>query len=308
MILVALTAIGSFLIYKHFHPSRAENLVLITIDTLRADHLGIYGYPLGQDKISAFAKESLVYETPFPPMPTTQPAISSMFTSLYPRSHSVRKNGQILPKEAMTLAEILKQHGWKTAAFVSAFPLDKRFQINQGFDAYFDSIGITGKNKNTKFEVDAEKLTNTVIRWFKKQPPVKSKFFLWIHYFDPHEPYKPPERFANIASPVAGADASMNAYDGEIAFVNEQLGRLLPALEKVGLADNSLILMVSDHGEGFNEHGYVHHGWFLFDEATHVLLMMHGPGIKPGRTPALTQHVDLAPGILDYFGIPIPPN
>lgn len=305
LIFLVLAGVSGFFVYRSLHPPRAQNLLLITVDALRSDHLGCYGYGLDQDNISALAKKSLVYDNAFTTLPTTQPAMSSIFTSLYPRSHTVRKNGLVLPEEALTLAEILKQNGWSTVAFVSAFPLDKRFQLNQGFDDYKDSIGATGKKKSLKFEVDAEHMTNAVLKWLNKHP-VKSKFFIWIHYFDPHAPYKPPARFANLKSPVAGATPSLNAYDGEIAFLNEQLGRLFAGLKKSGLSDNTLILMVSDHGEGFDEHGYSGHGWFLYDEVTRVALLVHGPGIRPGRTSVLTQHVDLAPGILDYFGIPIP--
>ncbi|HSP07940.1 MAG TPA: sulfatase, partial [Acidobacteriota bacterium] len=274
-------------------------------DALRADHLGAYGYPLDQKNLSTFAKDSLVYENAFTTLPTTQPAISSIFTSMYPRAHTVRKNGLVLPDEALTLAEILKKNGWKTAAFVSAFPLDRRFKLDQGFDDYKDSIGQNGPQKGFKFEVPGDRMTNAVLRYLKKHP-VSEKQFLWIHYFDPHAPYKPPKRFNSVKSPLPNASAALSAYDGEIQFLDEQVGILIDQLKKRGIWKNTLVILVSDHGEGFGEHGYTGHGWFLYDEVIRVALMMHGPGIKPGRSSFLIQHVDLAPGILDYFGIPVP--
>lgn len=294
-----------FFVYRKTHPARAVNLLLITVDALRADHLGAYRYPLDQKNISAFAGQSLVYDNAFTTLPTTQPAISSIFTSMYPRSHTVRKNGILLPDEALTLAEVLKQNGWKTAAFVSAFPLDKRFKLDQGFDVYRDSIGAKGKKKNLKFEVSGEQLTNGVLKWLNKNS-VGSRQFLWLHYFDPHAPYHPPDRFSTVKSPLPNASASLNAYDGEIQYLDEQIGILFAALQKKGILKNTLVILVSDHGEGFGEHGYSGHGWFLYDEVIRVALMIHGPGIHPGRASVLTEHVDLAPGILDYFGIPVP--
>jgi arylsulfatase A-like enzyme len=126
------------------------------------------------------------------------------------------------------------------------------------------------------------------------------KTFLWIHYFDPHAPYNPPSKFRK-----ADADP-LTSYDGEIAFLDEQLGILLQDLEQRGFLKDTLTIVVSDHGEGFGEHGYQGHGWFLYDEVIRVPLLISGPGINPGRTRDLTQHVDLAPGILDYLGLPVP--
>lgn len=297
-VLLIATATG-WLYHKKFS-GRSKHLLLITVDALRADRLGCYGYKSQRgETFKALAKESLVFDNAFTTMPTTQPAMGSIFTSLYPSSHGVRKNGIQLPDEALTLAEILKQNGWKTVAFVSAFPLDQRFKLNQGFDVYRDSIGAQGKQKNLKFEVDAQHLTRAVVKWLNKNRDLPQTF-LWVHYFDPHAPYKPPERFSKDAADTKAA------YDGEIAYLDEQLGVLFMALNQHGFLQDALTILVSDHGEGFGEHGYKGHGWFLYDEVVRVPLLISGRGIEPGRTGNLTQHVDLAPGILDYFGLPVP--
>jgi arylsulfatase A-like enzyme len=304
--LVPVVLIAAGLIYfKHREP-KADKLLLITVDALRADHLSIYGYKgTSTPNLSQLAAKSLVFENAFTTMPTTQPAISSIFTSLYPGSHSVRKNGMPLPEQAITLAEILKKHGWTTAAFVSAFPLDKRFQLNQGFDEYRDSIGTHGRQKNLKYEVDAGQLTKAIVKWLERNK-ARRNTFLWIHYFDPHAPYQPP-RAAGTLSTVDFENNPVSGYDAEIEFLDGQLGILFKALKLYGFKD-ALTLVVSDHGEGFGEHGYKGHGWFLYDEVIRVALFVSGPGIHPGRATELVQHVDLAPGILDYFGISCPPQ
>lgn len=309
IVVLALVAVaaGGWLLARRLARPSPENVILITVDALRPDHLSCYGYPLGHSgNIARFADSALVFDNAFTTLPTTQPAISSIFTSRYPRSHNVRKNGIPLSDSAVTLAEILKKQGWTTAAFVSAFPLDRRFNLNQGFDDYHDSIGAQkGRPKSLKFESNAEQMTNAVGKWLKKHRERRHLFF-WIHYFDPHAPYKPPQRFAGLASP--GATPELRAYDGEIAFLDEQFGTLLKKLDRAGILKNSLIIMTSDHGEGFGEHGYNGHGWFLYDEVLRVAMIVKGPGIKPGRDAGLMQHVDLAPGILDYLGIPLSPD
>lgn len=302
--LILFGAIG-FVVYRAFFYHRATNFILISIDTLRPDHLGCYGYPLDQPNLSKFARESLVFDRAYTTMPTTGPAMASVLTSLYPRTHTVRKNGIELPDAALTLAEIFKQNHWKTAAFISAFPLDKRFKFNQGFDDYKDSIGAKGKKKNLKFEVPADQITTAVSRWLQKTKP-KDKTFIWIHFFDPHQPYNPPKDFQNIKSPLPNRTEDLDHYDGEIAFLDQQLGVLFQKLKDHKLWDHSLIAVISDHGEGFGEHGYYGHGWFLYEEVARVVWMFHGPGIHKGRTDALTQHIDFAPGVLDYFKIPLP--
>lgn len=304
-ILAILIALAAYGLYRKTHPARAKNLLLITVDALRADNLGAYGYPLDQKNLTNFSRSALVFDNAFTTMPTTQPALSSIFTSMYPMSHTVRKNGMQLPADALTLAEILKQKGWKTAAFVSAFPLTRRFKLNQGFEEYWDDIAENGAKLRPKLELKADRMTQKLLNWMNKDKS-DSNEFVWIHYFDPHAPYTPPAKFSSVKSPRPNASPELNAYDGEIQFLDEQLGVLFEGLKKTGRLDDTLIIFVSDHGEGFKEHGYSGHGWFLYDEVIRVALMMHGPGIEPGRSPVLIQHVDLAPGILDYFGIPSP--
>ncbi len=307
ILFLALILVLGFILYRAFFAARATNFILISIDTLRPDHLGCYGYRLDQPNLSKLAQESLVYDRAYTTMPTTAPAMASVFTSLYPRTHTVRKNGIELPGSALTLAEILKQNKWKTAAFVSAFPLDKRFKFNQGFDEYRDSIGAKGKKKNLKFEVPADQITAAVSRWLEKNK-TKEKLFLWIHYFDPHAPYKPPKAFENTKSPRPDRTTDLDHYDGEIAFLDQQLGILFNKLKEHHLWNNSLVAVISDHGEGFGEHGYYGHGWFLYEEVARALWMIRGPGVGKGRTTVLTQLIDFAPGVLDYFQIRSPSN
>ena len=214
---------------------------------------------------------------------------------------------------ATTLAEVLRENGWKTAAILGAANLHHAFGLNQGFQFYDDQIG-KGSDPKLKsvqpvntWERKAEEVNELVFHWFDQRRN-SQKFFLMIHYFDPHYRYDPPPSFQTTYKIRAGKRARMKAlYDGEVSYVDQQIGKIIDKLESLGLGQNTLIIITADHGEALGDHHSKMHGRVLFDEQVHVPLIFVGPGIPPGhRISALVQHVDLAPTILDYLNVPIP--
>ena len=285
-------------------------MVLITIDTLRADHLRCYGYEeIETPNIDGLAKRGYLFEQAYSVAPTTAPSHATILTGTYPMYHGVRDNGNYaLAPTNLTLAEILKAEGFLTAAFVSSFVLERRFGIDQGFDTYDEDFeGGASQFKQgvhrwmghefDNFERNAALTNAAVLPWLKKNG--KKVFFLWVHYYDPHRNYTPPEPWATRYEG--------RPYDGEIAFADEQLGRLLQELERIGAADNMLIVLVADHGEGLGEHEETH-GLTLFDPLIRAPLIIVPPnGIAGGkriRRQVLT--VDILPTILDLAGVEIP--
>lgn len=289
------------------------NVLLITIDTLRADHLGCFGYRVIQTpNIDSLARQGVLFQQTFTPVPITLPSHASIFTGLYPYQHGVLDNGSFsLKKEAITLAEILKNSGYKTAAFVGAFVLDSIFGLDQGFDDYDDYMpkqdDHTAKQDKVMAihfaERPASQVTERAISWLRKQQVAKAApcpFFLWLHYFEPHAPYEPPEPFKSRYS--------HSAYDGEIAAVDHWLGILVQELKRLGLFDKILIVVTADHGEGLGEHQESTHGNFLYDSTLRVPLIFKLPqsrffGLIPKRINSLTRTIDVMPTILDLLGL-----
>jgi arylsulfatase A-like enzyme len=288
----------------------SPNVVLITIDTLRADHLRCYGYgEIETPNIDGLARRGYLFEQAFGVSPITAPSHATILTGTYPMYHGVRDNGNYaLAPTSLTLAEILKGKGYSTAAFVSSFVLERRFGIDQGFDTYDNNFegGASQFEENVhrwmghefdNFERNAALTNEAVFPWLKRNG--KKIFFLWVHYYDPHRNYTPPEPWATRYKG--------RSYDGEIAFSDEQLGRLLHQLERIGAAENTLIVVASDHGEGLGEHEETH-GLTLFDPLIRVPLIIVPPnGISKGkRIRRQVVTVDVLPTILDLAGIEIP--
>ncbi len=276
--------------------NRNFNLLIITIDTLRADHVGIYGYKKIKTKnIDFLGKNGVLFSQAFCHVPLTLPSHCSLFTGTLPIFHGVRDNGYRLPSFNLTLAEILKEKGYKTAAFVGAFPLDSRFGLDKGFDVYDDLYGSKNIVRDLSFiERKAEEVNKKAMEWLVQNQ--NNKFFVWIHYFDPHTPYEPPSPFKKE---YAGRE-----YDGEIAYTDYIIGELLKKLNQLNLIEETLIILTSDHGEGLGDHNEKTHGIFVYDSTLRVPLIFHSPKILPkGRTVSdQVGLIDIMPTVLDLMG------
>jgi arylsulfatase A-like enzyme/Tfp pilus assembly protein PilF len=279
------------------------NVILITIDTLRADHLGCYGYRLPNSKnIDALSKEGSRFTTVVAQVPLTLPSHCSILTGTYPMFHHVRDNvGYRLDNSKTTLAEILKSQNYQTGAFIGAYILSSKFGLNQGFDIYDDRIetkgGPAGIVNLNEVERPAAEVIRRAIQWIERVSKVP--FFVWIHLYDPHDPYNPPAPFAR--------QFASRPYDGEIAYVDAEVGRFVSYLRSCNLYDRSVLVLTSDHGESFGEHREFTHGYFIYDTTLLVPLI-----IKPVGRPVqsvITQQVrsvDIVPTILQMLEVPIP--
>jgi len=284
-------------------PRRDLNIVLITIDTLRTDRISCYGSDrVDTPNIDGFAGEGVLFTNAATTVPFTLPAHSSILTGLYPPGHGVRENvGYTLDPRVPTLAEVLSIAGWSTAGFVSAFVLDGRWGVGRGFGRFFDDFDLSGFESANLSSVQrrGDETVAEAIRWLDERPPDRP-FFLWLHLYDPHDPYEPPEPYRS-----GYAD---RPYDGEVAFTDSLIGEFRKAFEDRGLLGSTLFILTSDHGEGLGDHGESSHGFFLYDTTVHVGLIVRLPGGEPaGRTvDAAVSHVDLVPTILDAVGLDAP--
>ncbi len=282
-------------------PKGPLNVLLVTLDTTRADRLGAYGYTQGRTPaMDALAAQGVRFACALTPAPLTLPAHASIMTGTYPTFHGLRNNGSyFLPPQAETLAEILKGRGYRTAAFVGSFILDSRFGLDQGFDVYGDRMDTAGGMKDLESERPAGEVFADFDAWLGSAgggPP----FFCWVHFYDPHLPYAPPEPFKS--------DPALSPYDGEIANVDLNLGRVFDRLRGLGLYDNALIVLAGDHGEGFGEHGESGHGIFCYQETLAVPLVVRIPGKRPRRAVVddPVDLVDIMPTVLAAVGAQAP--
>ncbi len=284
------------------------NVFLITLDTTRADHLGCYGNAdIETPSFDALAAAGIRYDSAFTPVPITLPAHTSILTGTYPVYHGVRENaGFYVPSSARTLAEILLEEGYDTAAFVGAFPLDSQTGIDQGFEVYDDnypsSLDKTTHPQLRRFfdERPAADVSRAALAWLDRRQG-DGPFFLWTHYFDPHQPLLPPspyrERYPD------------SPYDAEIASTDEAVGRILARLERDGELDNTLVILTADHGEGLGEHGEATHALLLYSSTLRVPLILRGPGLDAGTTvSAPVSTVDIFPTVLQQLGLEIAPE
>lgn len=278
-------------------PRERHSVLLVTLDTTRADALGCYGGSAGvTPNLDALALESVLYERARTVAPITLPAHASMLTGLTPARSSVRDNSlNPLPEEALTLAERAREQGFATAAVVSAAVLDAAFGLKQGFELYVDPVRDyrTGIH-TTYFETSAEDTASRVIELLRRRNPAKP-FFVWMHLFSPHVPYEPPQRFAHHSSP----------YLGEVAYADEAVGRVLDELRAQGLYDDTAILVVGDHGEGLGEHGEETHTNFCYDSTLRVpFLLRHPDGTRAGeRSQETVSVVDVYPTLVAAMGL-----
>jgi len=287
------------------------NLLLITLDTVRADALGAYGQALpSSPHIDGLAADGVLFEQCSSSSPNTLPSHATLFTGLQPFSHGVRSNaGYALTASNRTLAEVLHEHGYRTAAEVAAQVLDASTGITQGFEAarHVDAPDVEwqklrleedGVERIAKLKVrPANDITRHAVRFLERTG--SEPFFLWLHYYDPHFPYTPPEPYRQRFS--------TSRYHGEIAYADEQLGVVLEALDELGLAGRTLVALTSDHGEGLSQHGETAHSFFVYESTLRVPLVLRGPGLPQGRrvsTPV--RLLDVAPTLLELLGIAPP--
>jgi arylsulfatase A-like enzyme/Flp pilus assembly protein TadD len=272
------------------------NLLLITLDTTRADHLGCYGHQsAGTPNIDRLAQEGVRFARAYCPAPLTLPSHCSIMTGLDPVAHGVRNNGHDLPSGVKTIAEILNGHGYSTSAFVSSFSVDSRFGIDRGFDVYDDTFRSEMPFKTLNAERRAEETFARFSRWLQKNG--ENKFFSWIHYYDPHWPYEPP--------PPYQEEFADRPYDGEIAYMDHYVGAILERLKEKGIFDKTVIIVAGDHGEGLGDKVEIGHGIFLYEETLRVPLILHNPSIfpRPQVIESQVRLVDVAPTLLEIVGL-----
>ncbi len=284
-------------------PKLRPNIILITLDTVRADHLACYGYTeIQTPTLDALAHDGVVFERAISQVPLTWPSHAAILTGTYPFQNGVQDfTGQPLAPEFHSVAQALKQHGYATGAVVSAFVLDRSWGLNRGFDFYDDAFSAETFQKKDIGLVDrrAAESVSHAIAWVKKTP--HRPFFLWLHLYDPHSPYDPPEPFRT--------QYKDHLYDGEIAYADHELGRLVTFLKQNHIYDHTLIAFLSDHGESLGDHGEHEHGFFVYNSTVHIPLIVKPPagsGIRPSRVARPVETVAVAPALLQAVGIKDP--
>jgi len=288
-----------------------RNVLLISIDTCRADHLGCYGYPLDTTpNIDAIAREGIVFEHAISPLPYTLPAHCTMLTGTIPPYHGVFDNSDYKLSEGnVTLAELLKEKGYLTAGFVSSFIMDSQFGLGQGFDLYDDDFEEASHAMGIN-QQSGGKTTHDVIEWLRRHKDEKN--FVFLHYYDPHFTYDPPEPFAskfrNVPPPenvtIRFEQALFDGYAGEIAYTDHCIGQVVDELRQLGLYDSTMIIITSDHGEMLGQHGEGFHGYFLYQPAIRVPLIFKLPQLsKHRRITSTVGLVDIVPTVCSLLGI-----
>ncbi len=290
-------------------PAPRPNVVLVTFDTTRADHFGCYGNDsIETPVVDQLAAEGVLFRQAISAVPVTAPSHSTILTGKYPPAHGVRDNGLfVLTDNQVTLAEILKQEGYATAAAVGSFPLDSQFGLDQGFDVYDDSftasyedfLGQRIRPKSGLFfdERKAALVNEAIFPWLEENH--QQPFFLWLHYFDPHQPFEPPAPYNQLYA--------TDPYKGEIAYSDESLGVVIDKLRELGVWDDTLLVFTSDHGEGLGEHNETTHSTLAYNATLHVPMIMRLPGGPEGSVvEERIGTVDIVPTLLDWLGIEPP--
>jgi arylsulfatase A-like enzyme len=285
-------------------PALPQHVLIVTIDTLRADHLGCYGDErIATPNIDRLAREGAIALEATVPTPITRPSHVSIFTGLYPAQHGIRDNiSRALAPDIPTLAEAFKAAGFQTAGFVSSIVLSAQSGLGRGFDHFSDRFDLGSDAADEARFLDilekrGDVAVGEAIAWLERH--TQARTFVWVHLYDPHAPYEPPEPYASRY-----AD---RPYDGEVAWSDELIGRLDAALTRLGIRDGTLMALTSDHGEALGEHGELVHGFFLYQATVKVPLLFHGPGIRPGaRIHPVAHSVDVFPTMLDLAGVQTP--
>jgi len=276
------------------------NVLLITLDTTRADRIGAYGYTKARTpNLDAIARNGILFSNAYCQVPLTLPSHCSIMTGTIPLTHGVHNNGTYtLAADKVTLAEVLKGRGYKTAAFVSSFSVDSRFGLDQGFDVYDDNFQENLPFKPLNSERKAEQVYAACLPWFdrlKDEP-----FFCWIHFFDPHLPYNPPSPYRE--------EFKDRLYDGEVAYMDYLIGELMRKIQEKNVLGKTLVVVAGDHGEAFGEKGEAGHGMFLYEMTMKVPLLFYAENHLPASSviPARVRLIDIVPTVLDLLNIPNP--
>lgn len=311
--------------------SPRPSVLLVTIDTARCDHLSLYGYPRETSpRLKKLADHGVFFETAITPIPQTGPAHASLLTGRWPSSLGLHDNDQAFVPGPRTLAEVLAQSGYETAAFVSGFTLVRRVcGLAVGFSHYDDEMP-DPRGHFPGVQRRGSKTTDATLRWLDGRKG-SEPFFLWVHYYDPHGDYNPggpyetmfvdgsKGPFVDLAlipmyqrrGQSTDAAQYIARYDGELRYVDDQVGRLLDGLQARGLLKKTLVVVIGDHGENLVEHHYYFdHGNELYMEAVHVPLVLAGPGVPSDgrRVRGIARTPDVMPTILDLLGLPTPPE
>lgn len=304
-------------IFSHIYGKNPEstNVIIISVDTLRADHLGCYGYPRNiSPVIDNLARDGIRFSKCFTITPLTAPAFAAMLTSLSPHKHGAKKNGLSIYKQILTLPWYLKKKGYFTSAFISNWPLRKKLSgLHRDFDTYREIftkkryMGIMNK------EGTADVVTKKTLEWLKKHH--KKKFFLWVQYTDPHALYvfhpkfnPDPDKLKEARFPIGTRMSRIKRYDTEIAFTDFHIGKLIKYLKKLGLYRDTLIIFNADHGESFGEHNYFKHGRKLYNSCLHIPLIIKLPQNQKKNTVNKNNVsiLDVIPTILSILNFPVP--
>jgi len=302
LVLLVLAAGSVWWLNRGYRLSYAgANVVLVTIDTLRHDRLGSYGYAAAETpRLDAFAREGVRFEQVVASTPLTLPSHTSLMASLDPTMHGVRDNGAFdLPADTTLLAEYFERAGYDTGAFVGAYVLHSRWGLAPGFQTYNDEFDYGGDNATPgQVERRGDAVLDAALPWLRGRGA--EPFFAWVHLYDPHAPYVAPEPY--------GSRFAAEPYDGEVAYTDSLIGELLDALQEAGVADNTIVLVTADHGEALGDHGEPGHGLFLYASTILVPLMLRlpdraGSGLE---IPEQVRLTDVAPTLLELAGLPVP--
>jgi choline-sulfatase len=305
-------------------PARRPDVLLVTIDTLRADHCSTYGYGRPTTPaLDALARRGVQFDVAYAPMATTAPSHATLFTGLLPAWHGLVKNGHAMGAGHRMLAEAFRDGGYRTGAVVSSFVLDRRFGLDRGFASYDDRFSGADPSLKTKkwrrmhvdqpFDRRADETAARAIAWLREngylgaeRPAGHPPFLLWVHFFDPHDPYDAPDAHRARFPPLGALplDAQVAAYDAEVHFTDEQLGALTGALAEAGALDRTVTVVTADHGEGLMQHGHMVHGLHLYEEAVRVPFVVHWPDrLGPRRVDRPVQLADVAPTLAEMAGV-----
>jgi len=284
------------------HVAARADVVLMTLDTTRADHLGCYGYDRGTSPaIDGLAADGVRFEVAYAAAPVTLPSHASILTGQYPVHHGIRSNSRYLLQDgARTLAEVLAESGYQTAAFVSAAVLDGRYGLGQGFDQYGDDLG---EDKQHAFDMGrrpAGAVVQEALEWLGQRDRERPTF-VWLHFFDPHHPWDPP---AELRSKFGSRDVDL--YDAEIRRMDDAIGRFRDALPALGMEPVWAVL--SDHGEGLSDHGEETHGSFVYETTTRIAFILAGGGLEARTSATVARQIDLLPTVLELVGVSLPPD
>jgi arylsulfatase A-like enzyme len=274
-------------------------VILISIDTLRADHLSCYGYSrLGTPHIDSLQRGGTVFAEVSAQAPITLPSHVSLFTSTYPFANGIRENAQILPLGAVTLATVLAAHGYNTAAFIGGFSLERRYGLAQGFQTYDSPFDTRIMKGALDLKRPASQVLDSAEHWLRHNSG--GPFLLFVHLFDLHQPYDAPAAYRTRAP--------ASEYDQELAYVDDSLGGFFGFLARSGLDQRPLVVLFSDHGESLGEHGENTHGYFIYGSTLHVPLIFHWPRGRdyPARVDAPAGLIDVAPTVLSFLGFQAP--